>query len=261
VRLEHRGDPGRPETADRFAGLVAKHKRVLWLLAAVGIELQPFEHRSQPRCRDGHEARPPAFRRLAGQGNQTPREVDAAEPEREHLAQAYASVQGSDDHGPLRLEIIETSKAPERRKIVTELMMQMCGGTVGPIASGILSLTEKHDNLLMWAHYAGEHTGFVIEFDSSHEDWKRFQVEEPRGPDVMRKVRDSEHQPGRGGVVHRRVRTRNDVGSQQRAVTWATPTVSTGAATARCTVAHVMACCSLSTQPSRAGGTEHSSAD
>ena len=33
---------------------------------------------------------------------------------------------------------------------------------------GILSLTEKRDNLLMWAHYASNHAGFVIEFDEKH---------------------------------------------------------------------------------------------
>ncbi len=33
---------------------------------------------------------------------------------------------------------------------------------------GILSLTEKPDNLLMWSHYASNHEGFVIGFDSTH---------------------------------------------------------------------------------------------
>lgn len=33
---------------------------------------------------------------------------------------------------------------------------------------GILCLSEKMDNLLMWAHYASNHTGFVIEFDEKH---------------------------------------------------------------------------------------------
>jgi hypothetical protein len=33
---------------------------------------------------------------------------------------------------------------------------------------GILSLTEKPDNLLMWSHYAASHEGFVIGFDSNH---------------------------------------------------------------------------------------------
>lgn len=31
---------------------------------------------------------------------------------------------------------------------------------------GILCLTESPDNLLMWAHYADAHRGFVVEFDS-----------------------------------------------------------------------------------------------
>lgn len=33
---------------------------------------------------------------------------------------------------------------------------------------GVLSLTEDDHNLLMWAHYANCHQGYVIEFDSSH---------------------------------------------------------------------------------------------
>jgi Protein of unknown function (DUF2971) len=32
----------------------------------------------------------------------------------------------------------------------------------------VLSLTENSNNLLMWAHYAKDHTGFVIGFDSTH---------------------------------------------------------------------------------------------
>jgi hypothetical protein len=35
-------------------------------------------------------------------------------------------------------------------------------------AVGILSLTTDSKNLLMWAHYAQNHQGLVIEFDSSH---------------------------------------------------------------------------------------------
>jgi len=33
---------------------------------------------------------------------------------------------------------------------------------------GILSLTETPDNLLMWAHYASSHEGFVLGFDNQH---------------------------------------------------------------------------------------------
>lgn len=35
-------------------------------------------------------------------------------------------------------------------------------------AIGILCLTTKPDNLLMWAHYANSHTGFVLELNSEH---------------------------------------------------------------------------------------------
>ena len=37
---------------------------------------------------------------------------------------------------------------------------------------GILSLSETPDNLLMWAHYAKEHTGFVLMLDGSHDFFK-----------------------------------------------------------------------------------------
>jgi Protein of unknown function (DUF2971) len=33
---------------------------------------------------------------------------------------------------------------------------------------GVLSLSEKRDDLLMWAHYAQNHRGFVIGFDGGH---------------------------------------------------------------------------------------------
>ncbi len=33
---------------------------------------------------------------------------------------------------------------------------------------GVLSLTKTCDNLLMWSHYSGQHTGMVIDFDEFH---------------------------------------------------------------------------------------------
>jgi Protein of unknown function (DUF2971) len=33
---------------------------------------------------------------------------------------------------------------------------------------GVLTLTERPDNLLMWAHYARNHEGFVLEVDATH---------------------------------------------------------------------------------------------
>ncbi|MEZ9569936.1 DUF2971 domain-containing protein [Vibrio splendidus] len=34
--------------------------------------------------------------------------------------------------------------------------------------TGIISLTETKDNLLMWSHYANQHNGYVIEFNALH---------------------------------------------------------------------------------------------
>jgi Protein of unknown function (DUF2971) len=33
---------------------------------------------------------------------------------------------------------------------------------------GVLSLSKRRDSLLMWAHYASQHEGFIIEFESTH---------------------------------------------------------------------------------------------
>ena len=38
--------------------------------------------------------------------------------------------------------------------------------------TGILSFSETPDNLLMWAHYAEGHTGFVLVLDGSHDFFK-----------------------------------------------------------------------------------------
>ena len=46
---------------------------------------------------------------------------------------------------------------------VRQMFVQQFGRNVG-----ILSLSELRDSPLMWAHYAAEHRGFVIGFDSTH---------------------------------------------------------------------------------------------
>jgi Protein of unknown function (DUF2971) len=33
---------------------------------------------------------------------------------------------------------------------------------------GVFCLSERYDSLLMWAHYASNHEGFVVEFDAAH---------------------------------------------------------------------------------------------
>jgi hypothetical protein len=48
-------------------------------------------------------------------------------------------------------------------------------------AIGVLCLTGKADNLLMWAHYADSHTGLVIELDVEHPFFKQV-FEDPLSP-------------------------------------------------------------------------------
>ena len=43
---------------------------------------------------------------------------------------------------------------------------------------GVLSLTENPDSLLMWAHYAGSHEGFVIEVDPTSHFFNRRRSED-----------------------------------------------------------------------------------
>lgn len=58
---------------------------------------------------------------------------------------------------------------------------------------GILSLTEKPDNLLMWSHYASSHEGFVIGFDTNNRHF-----DERRGPnDELRYLRKVEYRDQR----------------------------------------------------------------
>lgn len=52
---------------------------------------------------------------------------------------------------------------------------------------GIFSLSETPTEILMWAHYAANHTGFILEFDDRH-PW--FWAQRPEGDDCgnLRKV-------------------------------------------------------------------------
>jgi hypothetical protein len=52
---------------------------------------------------------------------------------------------------------------PSFRSETVHMLTQMVNKEIG-----ILCLTEKMDNLLMWAHYSSNHTGFVIQFDEKH---------------------------------------------------------------------------------------------
>lgn len=68
-------------------------------------------------------------------------------------------------------------------KSILDTMGQVIGsGLQGYFSDqwGVLTLTEEPDNLLMWAHYADDHQGFVIEFDGGHPFFDRRQTDEER---------------------------------------------------------------------------------
>jgi len=61
------------------------------------------------------------------------------------------------------VEWIKSMNDPVYRSKIVHAIIQTISKEIG-----ILCLTEKMDNLLMWAHYTSNHAGFVIEFDEKH---------------------------------------------------------------------------------------------
>jgi hypothetical protein len=63
--------------------------------------------------------------------------------------------------------------------ILRDLTPQLRGQLVDSLRTqiGILSLSEAPDNVLLWAHYADQHRGFVVGFDETNEFFNR-----SRGP-------------------------------------------------------------------------------
>ena len=61
------------------------------------------------------------------------------------------------------VEWTKSMNDPFHRSKIIHAIIQMTSKEIG-----ILSLTEKMDNLLMWAHYSSNHAGFVIELDEKH---------------------------------------------------------------------------------------------
>lgn len=58
---------------------------------------------------------------------------------------------------------------------------------------GILTLSEKPDNILMWSHYAASHEGFVLGFDSANEYFDQ----RMSSSDEFRHLRKVEYRPQR----------------------------------------------------------------
>jgi hypothetical protein len=60
---------------------------------------------------------------------------------------------------------------------------------------GVFSLSERKDSLLMWAHYAKDHEGFVIGFSGEHEFFNRKSIAESVRIRQAMKVKYQEDRP------------------------------------------------------------------
>jgi hypothetical protein len=74
------------------------------------------------------------------------------------------------------LQAEEPGMSEERRqglidKLQIEHFMRQCVLQGAQTNFGTLSLSGERDQILMWAHYTAQHTGFVIGFDTAHPAW------------------------------------------------------------------------------------------
>lgn len=65
---------------------------------------------------------------------------------------------------------------------------------------GVLSLSQKRDDILMWAHYAQNNKGFVIEFDASHKFFNQ-QGDAQRLLGCLHQVDYSKNRPNRDSML------------------------------------------------------------
>ncbi|MBA7520642.1 hypothetical protein ES705_12738 [subsurface metagenome] len=55
---------------------------------------------------------------------------------------------------------------------------------------GFISFAEKDNCLIMWAHYADNHKGIIIEFDTSH-DFFEGQIDDKQNPPKLLKIKSN----------------------------------------------------------------------
>jgi len=106
----------------------------------------------------------------------------------------------------LRAQAMQTSMPEETRLAVSrylnagpsaEALKRLCASLLIDLMGrcmGILSLTEKNDNLLMWAHYAQCHEGFVVGVTTADPFFSQT-GEEKHVPNYLGKVRYSRKRP------------------------------------------------------------------
>ena len=84
-----------------------------------------------------------------------------------HLVSRDFLTQGLQSQKPFMVEIM--------RQVVGDLVPHMNAEFYKQIDAvlGILSLTEKHDSMLMWSHYGEMHRGIMLGFESAHPFFNR----------------------------------------------------------------------------------------
>jgi len=86
--------------------------------------------------------------------------------------------------------VCDTEQIARHMPAVLDMMVSMLQRGVG-----VLSLTERPDNLVMWAHYADLHRGFVLGFNSTH-PW--FEASDKFRVNILAKVRYANDRPSKG---------------------------------------------------------------
>jgi hypothetical protein len=126
----------------------------------LGVFNDPFEGRPEITSLSSKEDT------LATLGRVLPEEIERA------YAQLPKHVQAAISYKQVFLlaEQLAQIKQPEMLGALELITPHAASFITGKIdqALGVLCLSEVPDSLLMWAHYASSHTGFVVEFDAWH---------------------------------------------------------------------------------------------
>jgi hypothetical protein len=91
-----------------------------------------------------------------------------------YAADSVEAIALFDEYRPVRAQLTAEQEKALQAKIdaiqnahgTRRIMLEQAARSVG-----VLSLSATNDNLLMWAHYTQQHTGFVIGFDTAKEAW------------------------------------------------------------------------------------------
>jgi hypothetical protein len=114
----------------------------------------------------------------------------------EHLKQTYTLAQYREtalaDKSTICAGVM--ADAMQSTPVLSSTLLRQLGGILG-----ILCLSEKPDNPLMWAHYASSHTGFAVGFDPEHSFFHQRRNDDDQFG-YLRKVRYSHNRPS--VVVH-----------------------------------------------------------